>query len=107
MSRHTHAWILILLAAGVVAASSPGTRAAEEVWEELPNGVLGQLAMFDGADGVKIAGYVRKPPRGVVVMVTHNVNIAALTRHSVDPAELVLVKPDGCCSARPMQRFHL
>lgn len=36
-------------------------RAAQEQWEELPNGVLGRLAGFDGAAGVKIAGYVRKP----------------------------------------------
>jgi broad specificity phosphatase PhoE len=55
----------------------------------------------------RIAGYVKKPPHGVVAMVTHNVNIAALTRHSVGPAELVLVRPDGCCSMRPMQRFKL
>jgi broad specificity phosphatase PhoE len=55
----------------------------------------------------RIAGYVKQPPAGVVVMVTHNVNIAALTRHSVGPAELVLVRPDGCCSMRPMQRFRL
>ena len=55
----------------------------------------------------RIASYVRKPPKGNVVMVTHNVNIAAITKHSVGPAELVIVKPDGCCSARPMQRFRL
>jgi broad specificity phosphatase PhoE len=55
----------------------------------------------------RIAGYVRKPPGGNVVMVTHNVNIAALTRQSVAPAELVAVRPDGCCSMRPMQRFKL
>ena len=61
MSPHTHVWIPFLLAAGVVAASSPVTRAAEEPWEQMPNGVMGQPAMFDGADGVKIAGYVRKP----------------------------------------------
>ena len=55
----------------------------------------------------RIASYVRKPPKGNVVMVTHNVNIAALTKHSVGPAEMVIVKPDGCCSARPMQRMKL
>ena len=55
----------------------------------------------------RIAGYVRKPPHGVVVMVTHNVNIAALTKFSVAPAELVPVKPDGCCSARPLRPFRL
>ena len=55
----------------------------------------------------RIAGYVLRPAGGNVVMVTHNVNIAALTRYSVAPAELVAVRPDGCCSARPMQRFRL
>lgn len=34
---------------------------AQEQWEKLPNGILGRLAGFDGAGGVKIAGYVRKP----------------------------------------------
>jgi dipeptidyl aminopeptidase/acylaminoacyl peptidase len=35
--------------------------AAAEDWEALPNGGQGRLAMFEGKDGVKIAGYVRKP----------------------------------------------
>jgi dipeptidyl aminopeptidase/acylaminoacyl peptidase len=35
--------------------------AAAEDWEALPNGGMGRLAMFEGKDGVKIAGYVRKP----------------------------------------------
>lgn len=55
----------------------------------------------------RIASYVRKPPKGNVVMVTHNVNIAALTKLSVGPAEIVIVKPDGCCSARPVRRIDL
>jgi dipeptidyl aminopeptidase/acylaminoacyl peptidase len=61
MFRRARVWIPFLLAAGVAVPSSPAARAAEEPWEQLANGVLGQLAMFDGADGVKIAGYVRKP----------------------------------------------
>ena len=55
----------------------------------------------------RIASYVRKPPSGNVVMVTHNVNIAAVTKLSVGPAEIVVVKPDGCCSARPLRRMKL
>jgi hypothetical protein len=39
-------------------------------------------------------------------MVTHNVNIAALTRHSVATAEMVLVRPDGCCDLRPLARLR-
>jgi dipeptidyl aminopeptidase/acylaminoacyl peptidase len=51
----------LLLASIVVAATLPATRAAEEPWEELPGGVMGRLAMFEGVGGVKIAGYVRRP----------------------------------------------
>jgi len=45
----------VLLAPGEVVA------AGKEQWEELPNGVQGRLAVFDGIGGAKIAGYVRKP----------------------------------------------
>lgn len=55
----------------------------------------------------RIAGYASRKPGGNVVMVTHNVNIAALTRHSVGTGELVVVRPDGCCDARPAERFAL
>ena len=63
----------------------------------------------DATERVKkrIAGYATHRPRGIVVMVTHNVNVAAITRLSIAPAELVLVRPDGCCGARPVQRFRL
>lgn len=50
-----------LVAAGVSAASAGPSAALGPKWEELPNGVLGQPADFEGVDGVKIAGYVRKP----------------------------------------------
>jgi dipeptidyl aminopeptidase/acylaminoacyl peptidase len=49
-----------LLLAGVV-ANGAATQAAEEPWEKLPNGIVGRVADFVGADGVKIAGYVRRP----------------------------------------------
>ena len=48
----------------------------------------------------RIAGYARRRPAGNVVMVTHNVNIAAVTRLSVGPAQMVVVRPDGCCSLK-------
>jgi dipeptidyl aminopeptidase/acylaminoacyl peptidase len=51
----------LLLAAGLVVADSATTRAAEEQWETLPNGVQGRVAGFEGTGGVPIAGYVRKP----------------------------------------------
>jgi len=53
----------------------------------------------------RIGGYGRRNPGGNVVMVTHNVNIAALSRHSVATGEMVLMRPDGCCNARPAERF--
>jgi broad specificity phosphatase PhoE len=55
----------------------------------------------------RIAGYGRRPVAGNVVMVTHNVNIAALSKHSVATAELVVMKPDGCCGARPVERLKI
>jgi len=54
----------------------------------------------------RIGGYGRRNPGGNVVMVTHNVNIAALSRHSVATGEMVLMRPDGCCNARPGERVR-
>jgi broad specificity phosphatase PhoE len=48
----------------------------------------------------RIAGYGRHRPEGVVAMVTHNVNIAAITRLSIRTAEMVVVRPDGCCGLK-------
>jgi broad specificity phosphatase PhoE len=55
----------------------------------------------------RIASYAGRKPAGNVVMVSHNVNIAALTRHSVGPAEMVVVRPEGCCEVRPIERLLL
>jgi dipeptidyl aminopeptidase/acylaminoacyl peptidase len=55
------AWISLVLAAGISAATGAPPPVAEPTWEKLTNGVLGQPAEFEGAGGVKIAGYVRKP----------------------------------------------
>ena len=55
----------------------------------------------------RIGGYASRPPGGNVVMVTHNVNIAALTRLSVQTAELVVVRPDGCCGLHTMGQLQL
>jgi phosphohistidine phosphatase SixA len=48
----------------------------------------------------RILGYSIAKPKGNVVMVTHNVNIAALTKLSVATGALVVVRPDGCCGLR-------
>lgn len=55
----------------------------------------------------RFAAYAQHPPRGVVVMVTHSVNIAALTKLSIGTAELVLVQPDGCCGLRVLGRLRV
>jgi phosphohistidine phosphatase SixA len=48
----------------------------------------------------RIGGYSTRRPRGTVVMVTHNVNIAALTKLSVGTGDIVVVRPDGCCGLK-------
>jgi phosphohistidine phosphatase SixA len=55
----------------------------------------------------RISGYEAKKPGGNMVMVTHNVNIAALTRLSIGTGEIVVVKPDGCCSLRVIGRMEV
>ena len=51
----------VLLVACMLAAAGSATRASDEPWENLPNGLLGQVADFEGAGGVRVAGYVRRP----------------------------------------------
>jgi broad specificity phosphatase PhoE len=53
----------------------------------------------------RIASYAWRSPGGNVVMVTHNVNIAALTKLSVATGEIVVVRPDGCCGLRTLGRI--
>ena len=53
----------------------------------------------------RIGGYATRNPGGNVVMVTHNVNIAALTRLSVATGEIVVVRPDGCCGLKTLGRI--
>ena len=55
----------------------------------------------------RIGGYSRRMPAGNVIMVTHNVNIAALSKHSVATGEMVLMRPDGCCDAKPIERLKV
>lgn len=55
----------------------------------------------------RIGSYGARKRAGNVVMVTHNVNIAALTRASVGTGEMVLVRPDGCCDLRALGRLAI
>ncbi|HUP96797.1 MAG TPA: histidine phosphatase family protein [Usitatibacter sp.] len=64
-----------------------------------------QEAEFTERVKKRIGGYARRKPAGNVIMVTHNVNIAALSKHSVATGEMVLMRPDGCCDAKPLERL--
>ena len=55
----------------------------------------------------RILSYSIRKPAGNVAMVTHNVNIAALTKLSVETSEIVVVKPDGCCALRVAGRLRV
>ena len=55
----------------------------------------------------RIASYSVRKPKGNVVMVTHAVNIASLTHRNVGTAELVVVRPDGCCGLRVLDQLKL
>ena len=55
----------------------------------------------------RIGTYSSRNMKGNVVMVTHNVNIASLTKLSVAPGEIVVVRPDGCCGLRVVGRLLL
>jgi dipeptidyl aminopeptidase/acylaminoacyl peptidase len=51
----------IVVSCALLLATGDACAVGKEQWEELPNGVQGRIAGFDGVGGVKIAGYVRKP----------------------------------------------
>jgi len=55
----------------------------------------------------RIATFAPRSPSGNLALVTHNVNIAALTRESVAPAEIVVVEAQGCCGLRTLGRLLL
>lgn len=55
----------------------------------------------------RIAAYGNAKPRANMVMVTHNVNIAAITRLSVQPGDIVLIRPEGCCGLRVLGTLQL
>ena len=55
----------------------------------------------------RIGGYSSHAPGGNVAMVTHNVNIAALTKLSVETGEIVVLRPDGCCGVRRVERLKI
>ena len=60
------------------------TQAGDEQWKRLSDGILGRVADFEGAGGVKIAGYGRRPERA-------------------GPLPLVIVLHGGGPTARPVK----
>ncbi len=55
----------------------------------------------------RIGTYSTRRPKGTVVMVTHNVNIAALTHVAAGTGEIVVVRPDGCCGLKVVGQIRL
>ena len=55
----------------------------------------------------KIGTYATRKLKGTVVMVTHNVNIAALTKLSVGTGEIVVVRAEGCCGLKVIGRIAI
>ncbi len=55
----------------------------------------------------RIGRYSTLKPKGTVVMVTHNVNIAALTKLSVGTGDIVVVRPDGCCGLKLVGQIRI
>lgn len=55
----------------------------------------------------RIGTYSTRKPAGTVVMVTHHVNIAALTKEAVGTGEVVVARPDGCCGLKVVGRIRI
>jgi dipeptidyl aminopeptidase/acylaminoacyl peptidase len=96
-------WQLSLYAiAGMLAAAGSATRASDESWENLPNGVLGQVADFEGAGGVRVAGYVRRPggPGPFPLMIVlHGAGPTARPVRGDDPQALLKMRADEALRA--------
>jgi phosphohistidine phosphatase SixA len=80
-----------------------------EDWEPLGTFFDAPEREDDNAEHVRkrIATYSRRKMRGNVVMVTHAVNIASLAKRNVGTAEIVVVRPDGCCGLRVLDQLKL
>ena len=55
----------------------------------------------------RIGTYSTRRPKGTIVMVTHNVNIAALTGIAAGTGEVVVVRTDGCCGLKVVGRIAI
>jgi phosphohistidine phosphatase SixA len=72
---------------------------AGEDWEALSNIFDQRDHEADRSERVRkrVGTYADRKPGGNVVMMTHGVNIAALTKVSPGFAGIVVLRPDGCC----------
>ncbi|HUL56612.1 MAG TPA: histidine phosphatase family protein [Usitatibacter sp.] len=55
----------------------------------------------------RIGGYSTRDMGGNMVMVTHNTNIAALTKLSVPHGGMVILRPDGCCGFKVVEPLEV
>jgi broad specificity phosphatase PhoE len=55
----------------------------------------------------RIGSYSSKDMGGNIAMVTHNTNISALTKLSIAHGEIVVLRPDGCCGFKVVERLVL
>lgn len=55
----------------------------------------------------RIGNYSTRKPKGTVFLVTHHVNIQALTHEAVGAGEIVVVRPDGCCGLKVVGRIAI
>ena len=80
-----------------------------EDWAPLGSFFEGRGRSEEQTDSVRqrIASYSSRKPAGTVVMVTHQVNIGALTGQGVGMGEMVVVRPDGCCSLKVVGRIRI
>jgi broad specificity phosphatase PhoE len=80
-----------------------------EVWEALSSFFDDRSRAADLTERVKnrIGLYSTRRPKGTVVMVTHNVNIAALTGIGAGTGDVVVVRPDGCCGLKVVGHIAL
>ena len=64
---------------------------------------------LDSQHGAEVMDLLQRLNREgtTIVMVTHQVNIGALTSQGVGMGEMVVVRPDGCCSLKVVGRIRV
>jgi broad specificity phosphatase PhoE len=80
-----------------------------EDWEPLSSVFDFPHSEPDFTDRVKkrIANHANHGSGGNLIMVTHSVNIAPVGGVTLDQAEMLVMRADGCCGARPLERLKV